>query len=200
LSKLDPAIRTLHLGLAEIVLLLMITAFVIAATSPLNRAFIVAQSLEARQVRNIDTWAAIIALIALLSGAYAVWRNAGNVCDSWPLCGGPIIPEISPTFIHMVHRLLAGISVILAAYAAHRVYRLEGADRLLRLGAIIVVVVIVAQMFIGAANPWTDFETWAKASHLSMATVMFAATSLVAVIIWLAIYREEREARANSIE
>jgi len=35
---------------------------------------------------------------------------------------------------------------------------------------------------------------------LSMATVMFAATSLVAVIIWLAIYREERKALANSIE
>jgi heme A synthase len=100
----------------------------------------------------------------------------------------------------MVHRVLAGVSVVLAAYAAHCVYRLEGADRLLRLGAIIVGVVIVAQMFIGAANPWTDFETWAKASHLSMATVMFAATSLVAVIIWLAIHREEREARANSIE
>jgi len=200
LNDLNPAIRTLHLGLAEIVLLLMIIAYVIAATSPLTRAFNVAQSLEARQVRNIAVWAAVIALVALLSGAYAVWRNAGGVCGSWPLCGGPLIPEITLTFIHMIHRVLAGISVLLAAYAAHRVYRLPGADRLLRLGAIIVGVVIVVQMFIGAANPWTNFETWAKASHLSMATVMFAATSLVAVMIWLAIHREEREALANSIE
>jgi heme A synthase len=200
LNDLNPAIRTLHLGLAEIVLLLMIIAFVVAATSPFNRAFKVAQSLDARQVRNIATWAAIIALVALLSGAYAVWRNAGGVCDSWPLCGGPIIPEISLTFIHMVHRLLAGISVILAAYAAHRVHRLEGASKLLRLAAAIVLFVIIAQVFIGAANPWTDFETWVKASHLSMATVMFAATSLVAVIIWVAIYREEHKALANQFE
>ena len=200
LNDLNPAIRTLHLGLAEIVLLLMITAFVIAATSPLSRAFDVSQSLEARQVRSIATWAAIIALVALLSGAYAVWRNAGGVCGSWPLCGGPIIPETWLTFIHMVHRLLAGISVLLAAYAAHRVYRLEGASQLLRLSAVIVLFVIIAQVIIGAANPWTDFETWVKASHLSVATVMFAATSLVAVIIWLAIYREERKALVNSIE
>ena len=200
LNDLNPAISTLHLGLAEIVLLLMITAFVIAATSPLSRAFDVSQSLEARQVRRIATWAAIIALVALLSGAYAVWRNAGGVCGSWPLCGGPIIPEIWLTFIHMAHRLMAGISVLLAAYAAHRAYRLEGASQLLRLSAVIVLIVIIAQVIIGAANPWTDFETWVKALHLSMATVMFAATSLVAVIIWLAIYREERKALANSIE
>jgi len=200
LNDLNPAIRTAHLALAEMVLLLMIIAYVIAATNPLTRVFNVAQSLEGRQVRNLAMWAAIIALVALLSGAYVVWRNAGAVCGSWPLCGGALIPEIELTFIHMVHRVLAGVSVLLAAYAAHRAYRLDGASKLLRGSAVAVGVVILMQVFIGAANPWTDFETWAKASHLSMATVMFAATSLVAVIIWLAIYREEREALANSIE
>jgi len=200
LNDLNPAIRTLHLGLAEIVLLLMIVAFVIAVTNPVSRSFNVAQSLEARQVGKIAGWAAVIALVALLSGAYAVWRNAGGVCGSWPLCGGPLIPEITLTFIHMIHRVLAGVSVVLAAYAAYRVYRLEGSSQLLRLAAAVVGIVITAQMFIGAANPWTDFDTWAKASHLSMATVMFAATSLVAVIIWLSIYREERGTVAKSIE
>jgi cyanate permease len=41
----------------------------------------------------------------------------------------------------------------------------------------------------GAANPWTEFDTWVKATHLSLATFMWGATALLAVLIWLPTYR-----------
>ena len=189
LTDLDPAIRTLHLGLAEIVLLIMLAALVVAAIPPSWRSFNPLSAVDARMVTKLAAVAAVISLVVLLSGAYAVWRNAGAVCGSWPLCGGSVIPEINLTWIHMIHRLLAGIGALIAAYAAFRAYRLDGSGPALKAAAWAVLGIVTAQILIGAANPWTEFDTWVKATHLSLATFMWGATALLAVLIWLPTYR-----------
>lgn len=192
LTDLNPAIRTLHLGLAEIVLLIMLTALAVAAIPPSWRSFNPLSAIDARMVTKLAAVAAVVSLVALLSGAYAVWRDAGAVCGSWPLCGGSLIPEVSLTWIHMIHRLLAGIGAVIAAYAAFRAYRLAGAGPALKGAAMAVLGIIAAQVLIGAANPWTDFDTWVKATHLSLATFMWGATALLAVLIWLPYFRSGR--------
>lgn len=193
LTDLNPAIRTLHLGLAEIVLLLTLSALVVAALPPSWRSFDPLTAIDAKLVAKLAIVAAVISLIALLSGAYAVWRDAGAVCGSWPLCGGSVIPEVNLTWIHMIHRLLAGISAVVATYAAYRAIRLDGAGPALKGAALAVLGIIVAQVLIGAANPWTQFDTWVKATHLSLATFMWGATALLAVLIWLPYYRTRPE-------
>ncbi len=167
----------------------MLTALVVAASPPSWRSFIPLAAIDARLVTKLAVIAAVVSLIALLSGAYAVWRDAGAVCGSWPLCGGSVIPEISLTWIHMIHRLLAGVGALAAGYAGVRAYRLVGAGLIVRFSAAAVLGIIAAQVLIGAANPWTDFDTWVKATHLSLATFMFGATALLAVLIWLTAYR-----------
>jgi heme A synthase len=185
LNDLDPAIRTLHLGLAEIVLLLQIGALAVAAIPLATRTFSLQATAEGKLVFKLATVAAVISLIALLSGAYAVWKHAGSVCGSWPLCGGPIIPEVELMQIHMLHRVAAGVGVIVAAYAAHKAFRLPGATNLLKTAALTVAITLAAQVLMGALNPWTDFATWTKASHLSLATLVWAATASMAVLLWL---------------
>lgn len=194
LSDLDPAIRTAHLGLAQFVLLAMLLALVLAGTPADAPSFDVMAAARARRAAILSAIAAIASLVALLSGAYAVWRGAGAVCPSWPLCGGAIIPQSELVWIHVAHRLLAGVGMILAFWAAHRAFRLPGASAFLRAASLGVPVIGVAQILIGAANPWTGFDEWARAMHLSLATLLWANAALVAVIIWLPVYRIERKA------
>lgn len=197
LNDLDPAIRTVHLMLAEIVALLAILALVAATyarPSTLNATRNGTQgksspwvwgrvSDEHRSALNLAAVAAVLTLVALLSGSYAVWKEAGSVCASWPLCGGSIVPESGLAWTHMTHRVLSLVSIVAVLVAGHRAWRLPNASGALRTAALGSVVLITAQMLMGAANPWTTFAEWARAGHLSMATLVWVDMVFVVALI-----------------
>lgn len=185
LSELHPALRTLHLGLAEINLALTLGALALA-----TRAFgapVIATGEVAGDVRvgRIAWLAGGATLVALLSGSYAVWQGAGGVCASWPLCGGPIVPQSGLAWVHMTHRVLAGVGAVVLLIAAHRAFRLPSASSALRRVSLAALVIVVAQVLVGAANPWTRFEEWARALHLTLGTLMWAGALLMAILISL---------------
>ncbi|HJM53746.1 MAG TPA: COX15/CtaA family protein [Dehalococcoidia bacterium] len=201
LSEVEPALRTLHLGLAEGVVLLALLALAAAVTGwrPGLSGDAAGGAVESTgnliTIRRFTVLAAALALVTLLSGSYAVWRGAGAVCPSWPLCGGSFIPGSELVWIHAIHRLTAIAVTLVALYAAHKAYRLPGASlniRLLSLGAMATVVI---QVLVGAANPWTDFSEWAQAIHLSMATIMW--TDLVLLVAVLAMRPYEGDGGSN---
>jgi heme A synthase len=206
LSEVEPALRTLHLGLAEGVVLLALLALSAAVTGwtpgrlSVAAGGIAGATVESARslvtIRRITTLAAVLALITLLSGSYAVWRGAGAVCPSWPLCGGSFIPESELVWIHAIHRLTAAVATLVALYAAHKAYRLSGgssAVKLLSLGAMTTVVV---QVLVGAANPWSDFSEWAQAIHLSLATIMWTDLALLVAVLAMRPYENDG---ANSV-
>lgn len=209
LSEVEPALRTLHLGLAEGVVLLAVLAFATSLTgwtptrsSSVSRILGISDGIGTATVesardlvktRRITNIAAALALATLLAGSFAVWRGAGAVCPSWPLCGGSIIPGSELVWIQAIHRLLAGVGAVVALWAAHRAYRLSGGSQLVRLLAIGALVTMTAQVLIGAANPWTDFSDWAQAIHLSMATVVWADLVLLAAILSMQPYGRDTE-------
>ena len=189
LNDLDPAIRTLHLFLAEIVALLGILALV-AATYGREKTLMGSTpwiwgrvSDEHRSALQLSALAAVFTLIALLSGSYAVWREAGAICASWPLCGGDFIPQSTFAWIHMSHRVLSFVSILLVLYAGHKVWRLPNISGALRFAAIASAVIIFAQMMMGAANPWTSFSEWARAGHLSLATLVWVDMVFVVALL-----------------
>lgn len=203
LSEVEPALRTLHLGLAEGVVLLALLAFAAAFTGwtpgrVLSAAGGMAGStVESAQnfrdlitIRRITTLAAALALITLLSGSYAVWRGAGAVCPSWPLCGGSFIPESELVWIHAIHRLTAAVATLVALYAAHKAYRIAGASSVVRLLSLGAMTTVVVQVLVGAANPWSDFSEWAQAIHLSLATLMWADLALLVAVLAMRPYEE----------
>ena len=190
LNDLDPAIRTLHLSLAEMAVLLL--AFALIYTTHQAAPVLRLSREPADGAGPAAGWppalkwaiaAAVLALIALLSGSYAVWRGAGAVCPSWPLCGGPIIPESELVWIHVTHRMLAGTATIISLIAAHKVWRLSGAPRALRWTALAAPAIVLAQVLIGAANPWTNFDEWARAGHLTLATLVWVDMVLMVSLI-----------------
>lgn len=189
LSELDPALRTLHLLLAESVLLLMAHALV---------ASVYVRSMEGdsgkkRGLLMMALAGSAMTLIALVSGSYAVWQGAGAVCPSWPLCGGAIIPQHEIVWIHVAHRVLALLSVFPALGAAHMAMKVKGGSassaQMLRTLGIVLSVIIVAQILLGAANPWTGFQIWARVSHLTFASLQWASMCLLTLLILLPVAR-----------
>lgn len=203
LSEVEPSLRTLHLALAEGVVLLSLLAFAAAFTGwrpgrvlgpagALTRSTIEsAQSFrDLVTIRRIAILAAALALMTLLSGSYAVWRGAGAVCPSWPLCGGSFIPESELVWIHAIHRLTAAVATLVALYTAHKTYRLSGNSSLVRLLSLGAVATVVAQVLVGAANPWSGFSEWAQAMHLSLATIMWTDLALLAAVLIMRPYED----------
>lgn len=206
LSEVEPALRTLHLGLAEGVVLASLLAFSAAVTGWMPGRIsnatdgIAASAVESAQklselvtIRRITTLAAALALITLLSGSYAVWRGAGAVCPSWPLCGGSFIPESELVWIHAIHRLTAAVATLVALYAAHKAYRLPGASAAIRWLSLGAMATVVVQVLVGAANPWSDFSEWAQAIHLSIATIMWTDLALLVALLAMRPYADKTE-------
>ena len=192
LSELDPALRTLHLLLAESVLLLLAHALVAVAYTRSETA----SELIPRSLFYIALLGSAMTLIALLSGSYAVWRGAGAVCPSWPLCGGAIIPQYEIVWIHVAHRVIALISVFPALAAAHLAMKMKGdstsSSRMLRILGIAISAIIVVQVLLGAANPWTGFAQWARVSHLTFASLQWVGMCLLTLLILLPVARGSR--------
>lgn len=192
LSDLDPAWRTLHLGGAEIVAALTVFGLVLATYRP---AFPGSRRVlpEHQHALKLAVAAALMSLITLLSGAYAVWRGAGAVCPEWPLCGGAVIPVSELAWIHVIHRIIALATAVLVLYAAHRIYRVPNASGALKLAVIAAPLIMVSQVLMGAANPWSRFDEWARAGHLSLATLLWVDLSFVVSLILLPV-RQSGEA------
>ena len=188
-NDLDPAIRTVHLFLAEIVAFLTILTLVAASygrpkstqgSSPWIWGRV---NDEHRGALKLAAAGGIFVLIALLSGTYAVWKEAGNVCASWPLCGGDLIPQSTSAWIHMTHRMLSLVSVVVVLIAGHRVWRLPNISGALRFAALASPFLIFAQILMGAANPWTTFAEWARAGHLTLATLVWVDMVFIVALI-----------------
>lgn len=179
LSELSPSVRTLHLTLAQMVTALVILSYIFSAYTfniPINKSSKWLWSKidkEHKSILNFTVFAAIFTLVALLSGSYAVWKEAGTVCSSWPLCGGSVIPQSYLAWIHMFHRFISILSVFVVFIACYKVLKTEKISKHLRFAAISGIGLIFAQIIMGAANPLTTFEQWARAGHLSLATLIW---------------------------
>ena len=86
-------------------------------------------------------------------------------------------------WIHVTHRVISLVAIVAVLYAGHRARRLPNVSGALRAAALGSAVLIVAQMLMGAANPWTTFAEWARAGHLSMATLVWVDMVFIVALI-----------------
>ena len=182
LSDLNPALRTLHLAMAETVILLLAFA-IVAAARPGDQSAGRRSPAGDKFTAQLVAWASVAAIAAILAGSYAVWRGAGAVCPSWPLCGGAIVPQSELAWIHMFHRIVSLAAAVMAVAASLKAWRGRGADIPVRWAAAAAILLVLAQTLAGAANPWTTFDEWAKVLHLCLATLLWADMIVLTALV-----------------
>lgn len=106
--------------------------------------------------------------------------GSGMGCgDDWPLCNGKLIPPFDlPTLIEYSHRLAAaliGFFVLGVALYAVRHRRTPGiGDRGIVNLAIVSLILLVAQVLLGAVTVWLELPTATVVFHLIVASALLA--------------------------
>ena len=178
LTELPPTIVTVHLATAETIFALLLLAIILTRRRGVSKV---------ESNHPIYKWAVVTALVSfaiIMSGSYTVGRGAGTICPSWPLCDGSLFPTLSLAWVHMAHRILAGLGGILIIWVAVKAWQGRRGSTGIGLAGVAVGTLVIAQMVVGAANPWTGFASWARAAHLTMATGLWGGTVVMAALAW----------------
>ncbi|MSQ21702.1 MAG: protoheme IX farnesyltransferase [Dehalococcoidia bacterium] len=179
LLELPPTIVTLHLATAELIFALLLATLVWAWRSRRPQ-----RSAADPRVRHGAAAAALTTLVVIISGSYVVGSGAGTACPQWPLCGSGALPSYSAGWLHMVHRLIAAIGALLTVWAALMAWRRRGDSASIGWASALAGGVAIAQVLVGAANPWTGFSAVARAAHLSLATAMWGSFVVLGALSW----------------
>ena len=178
LTHLPGGIVAVHLGTALALLAVCLFLMVASYRTPIVRV---------GEVRGdgYHRWAiagTVGVYVVIISGAVVTAMGATGACVTWPLCQGSAFPMHHLTAIHMFHRYVALVLGVLLIYAVWRCGMTRGADNTLRWLAGLTLLAFVAQVVIGAATIWLDFQAHWRALHLTAATAVWAAAVGMAMV------------------
>lgn len=168
-----------HLANAELLLGVLVYLAYVARVAGTERE---RRALAPRPVRRL-LWAAAAAVYLLvLSGALVVDTASSTGCLGWPLCGNGLqLPAGGAGDLNMLHRVVAGVVALFVGFAMGLVLS-RTTDRGVRVAAMLVNLLLVAQIAAGAVMVDTGFETAVRSSHEALASAFWALTLLVAVL------------------
>lgn len=175
-SALDPAVVTLHFGLAMIVLGVLVATATLAFEGD-GRA-------GDRGYARLAIVAAIATFALLLVGTYVRAEGAGLAFRDWPLMGGRLVPSFGPRGAAemFVHRVLAICVAALVLWLTVRARTMAvRAKRLIRLSTL-AGVLLLAQIAVGGVNVLTDLSVWPRAMHIGLSAGIWAAVVALAVV------------------
>ena len=128
-------------------------------------------------------------ILVIVWGAYVRASGSGAGCGShWPLCNGVVLPQ-SPqaaTLIEFAHRLMSGVSLVLAVLLVYKASRVFEAGHLARKGAWFALLFTLCEALIGAglvllglvADNASFARALALALHLFNTFLLLAALAL----------------------
>lgn len=178
LAELPPQIVTAHLATATL-LLGVLTLISVYSLSGGRRE----RSGPATKLSRLAMVPATGVFLLILAGSYVVGSDASLACHTWPLCNGQIIPTggqaaVDVNFLHRVVALLTAIAVIVIAIRAWQAHRNQ--PTIISV-ATLMLLLFVAQIFIGAGNIWLNLAAGVQVAHLAAAEALWLlATALTA--------------------
>ncbi len=199
-ERLEELIVTLHLATAMLILATVgiswLNSFEWRAVTADDEAPLGTDApTQARTFARLALVAAMLVYAVVVVGSYVTHVGAGPdagahvgpggaACgNQWPLCYGGLWPDGEYAQWNMSHRLLVVVGGLALFGAAVGVVMLRPRSRALTLLLHGAATLFLAQIFIGAAMIWINFDAWARALHLSMGSVVWllaAASALVA--------------------
>jgi protoheme IX farnesyltransferase len=175
-SALDPAVVTLHFGLAMVVLGVLIAATTLSFEGD-ERA-------GDRGYARLAAVAAIATFALLLVGTYVRAEGAGLAFRDWPLMDGRLVPSFgargaAEMFAHRVLSVVVGALVLWLVVRARTLP--VRSDRLVRLSTLAGVLFLV-QIAVGGLNVVTELATWPRALHVATSAAIWATMVALAVV------------------
>jgi heme A synthase len=174
--QLTPVLVLAHLATALLILALLVAIFILSAPAP-------AVAFPDRSFARLAVVAVALSYLMLLTGSSVVATSADLVCKSWPLCGGGFTPDFSGVaFFDMLHRLTVGAVSLLLLYllglALRRYRQVPG----IGVVAGATLVLLVAQIALGAAVAVTSEQAFLQGGHVLLASAIWAGLVAIAVI------------------
>lgn len=115
----------------------------------------------------------------VLSGSYVVAIGASGACVAWPLCDNNLIPANVLQWIHMAHRIIAGLIGIFLIVTCVQAQRLGNATG--RTGTWLLWI-FIAQILVGGANVLLGFPLALNAFHLALATAVWGLAVILVTV------------------
>jgi cytochrome c oxidase assembly protein subunit 15 len=129
---------------------------------------------------------ALITVIAtyglIVLGGTVRATDSGTACPDWPLCHGRVVPQFEThVMIEYSHRLAASVVGFMILAVAIWAWRRHRSDRLVMRAVSASIVLLFAQVLVGALTVNTETAASVVALHLSIALTLLAMLILVAV-------------------
>ena len=191
LFLLPPAVSSAHAGLAQIVFALTSTIALRTSlfwdrfTEEAPRA--TADSAALAKAFRLALWAAGGSYVQILLGAIVRHTGAGLAIPDWPLSFGKVVPTgaewaVKGVLAHFTHRTFAWVVVALVVAAALALRKLRGVPGLGALSTLWLVL-LAAQVTLGATSVWTAKAVPVTAAHLAVGGLLWIAGVLAAVLL-----------------
>jgi cytochrome c oxidase assembly protein subunit 15 len=191
LFLLPPAVSSAHAGLAQIVFAL--TATIALRTSLFWSRYsdaaprAAADPAAVAKALRLALWAAGASYLQILLGAIVRHTGAGLAIPDWPLSFGKIVPtgadwDATGVLAHFAHRTFAWVVVALVVAAALALRKLGRVSGLATLSTLWLVL-LAAQVTLGATSVWTAKAVAITSAHLAVGGLLFIAGVLAAVLL-----------------
>lgn len=191
LFLLPPAVSSAHAGLAQIVFAL--TATIALRTSRTWSHFSEKAPRTApdpaalSRAYRLALLAAGASYVQILLGAIVRHTGAGLAIPDWPLSFGKVVPAggdwaASGVLAHFTHRTFAWVVVALVVAAALALRKLRGVPALGTLSTLWLVL-LAAQVTLGATSVWTAKAVAITSAHLAVGGLLWITGVLAAVLL-----------------
>lgn len=125
---------------------------------------------------------AAVYLLLVLGGTVSA-TGSGLACPDWPLCHGELVPPLQgPVLVEYSHRLLASVAGLLILFTSIAAWRQRRHAPGAGTAAGLAVVLLIAQVLLGAVTVLHDLPPAVVALHLAMGTALLATLASMVVL------------------
>ena len=182
LLKLPLVVSVAHAATAELFLCLTASIAVVTSRGWIEAPAPLADG-GAPSLRALATGAAAVVYVQILLGALVRHAGAGLAIPDFPLALGRLVPPLGSRLVayHFAHRVGAAATSAWLVWLVVRVLRDRGDVAALRRPALLLVVLLAFQIFLGAVTVWSRRAVIPTTLHLLTGALILVTTVVIAL-------------------